>query len=133
MEIREKKLRSAFQHPPILLLILLYLPSMPNRQHQHHDPFLLDPADNPVIPHAVAPKSRQVGRQGFAKMPGILAILDPVVQIVENSLPYRFVETIQLMYGIRRKLNPPGQGRASLPHAIAFCRRQVTSLVFFTI
>ena len=103
------------------LMLLIYLPPMPDRQHQYHDPSLLDPADNPVIPHAIAPQPRQVGRQCFAKMPGILTSLDPVIQIVENSLPYRFVETIQLMYGIRRKLNPPGQGRASLPHAKAFC------------
>ena len=59
---------------------------MGDLEHQHHQLTVLDITDHPVVTHAVAPESREVGRQPFASLPGILGLLHQAVQVAEQGL-----------------------------------------------
>ena len=83
---------------------------MTHGHDQHHDPFSLNFADDPVIPDSVTPEALLGVAQRFAKGLGIVGGRDPRLHIVEDLFLDAPVETAQIPFDPRIVFNRPGQG-----------------------
>ena len=83
---------------------------MAHGDDQHHDAFLLNFADDSVIPDSVTPEALLGVAQRFAKALGIVGGRDPRLHIVEDLFLDALVETAQIPFDPRIVFNRPGQG-----------------------
>jgi len=95
------------------------LAPMDDLEHQHHQLTVLDVADQPVVAHAVAPESREVGAQPFATLPGVLGLQHKAVQVSQQVLGRGAVEPLELSLG---RLRDPKRLGQVLPSRCRGCR-----------
>jgi hypothetical protein len=82
---------------------------MANGQGEDDQPIVPDIAQDAVITYAVAPKAGVSTLQRFAKVPGILASFDALVQPIKYATPDLGIELAQLSLSGVGDLNRPGQ------------------------
>ena len=68
----------------IFLFRLINVPAMAESHHQHHQVFVLDPTNEPVVIDAVAPEFGEFTLEAFAELTGLLRPCNPRVEECEN-------------------------------------------------
>lgn len=88
---------------------------MPEVDHQHDQPCILDPADHPQVADPVTPEPRQLASQRLAASARIAG--RGILDIGEQPRRGLAIEFLEGTFGTRAEINPPGQARASCPRA----------------
>lgn len=72
---------------------------MAYRQCEYDEALVLDLADHAEVADPVAPQARQISAERLSEMSGILAILDPVIEPIKDTLGDRPVDFLNLLLG----------------------------------
>lgn len=78
---------------------------MPEVDHQHHQPRILDPADHPPVADPVAPEARQFAGQRPAARARIAG--RGILDIGEQTRSGSAIELFERAFGTRAEINPP--------------------------
>ncbi len=80
-------------------------------KQQHHQPLILDLADQADVADAVPPEAGEVGGEGLAALARMVDFADQAVEVVDDAPGGGAVELAELALRRLRYLNRPGQGR----------------------
>jgi hypothetical protein len=82
---------------------------MADPKNQNQPRGIVDPAENPEIPDAIAPQAGEVSHQRMTEVARVVGAGNPVSQKPHHAAPDRAIKRIQIVERARDELNPPNQ------------------------
>jgi len=87
---------------------------MTHGHHQHHQPALLQLADDAIIAHPIPPQSKLAGSKRLAEITRVFSRRDPRIHVIEDFPLDRAVELLEILQGSMIVFNGPSQVLSAL-------------------
>ena len=96
-----------------------YIYTIPDPYDDHVQVLILHAGDDPIVAHPVFPEGAQsVTLEGLTDTPGVLPLVDSIMQKFQDPSCIRGTELVQLLFRSLVALNPPWQNAPSPPQAV---------------